>query len=117
MGYDCDPRAVHVALSNVDRAGLKGFVHIEKKRELDTLAPTEQCGILAVNPPYGERLGEADELKPVYKQMGDFFKQRFAGWDCFILTSNPDLATIRGPAPFAADRAFNGALECRTAQV
>jgi 23S rRNA (guanine2445-N2)-methyltransferase / 23S rRNA (guanine2069-N7)-methyltransferase len=113
VGYDRDPRAVHVALSNVDRAGLKGLVHIEKKRELDTLAPTEPRGILAVNPPYGERLGETEELKPVYKQMGDLFKQRFAGWDCFILTSNPDLAKSVGLRPSRRIVLFNGALECR----
>lgn len=113
VGYDRDPRAVRVALSNLERAGLAGRVHIEKKLELSMLEPVEPRGVLAVNPPYGERLGETDELKPVYKQLGDLFKQRFAGWDCFILTSNPDLAKSVGLRPSRKFVLFNGALECR----
>ena len=113
VGYDRDPRAVRVALSNLERAGLAGRVHIEKRLELSALEPIEPQGVLAVNPPYGERLGETEELKPVYKEMGDLFKKRFAGWDCFILTSNPDLAKSVGLRPSRKFVLFNGALECR----
>ena len=60
-----------------------------------------------------ERLGEVEELKPLYKQMGDLFKQRMAGWDCCILTSSPDLAKSVGLRPSRRFVLFNGALECR----
>lgn len=112
VGYDRDPRAVRIALSNLERAGLAGKLHVEK-RELSALEPVEPRGILAVNPPYGERLGEEIELKPLYKQMGDLFKQRFAGWDCFIFTSSPELAKTVGLRPSRRYPLFNGALECR----
>lgn len=112
VGYDRDPRAVRVALGNLERAGVTGIVHVEK-RELATLEPVAPQGVLAVNPPYGERLGEINELKPVYKQMGDLFKQRFAGWDCFILTSSSELAKSVGLRPSRRFVLFNGALECR----
>lgn len=112
VGYDRDPRAVRVALANIERAGLAGTVHIEK-RELSALEPVESRGILAVNPPYGERLGEEEALKPLYAEMGDLFKQRMSGWDCFILTSNPVLAKSVGLRPSRKIPLFNGALECR----
>ena len=112
VGYDRDPRAIRIALANLQRAGLQNVVHIEK-RELGTLEPVAPNGILAVNPPYGERLGEVEELKPVYKQMGDLFKQRFPGWDAFIFTSNPDLAKSVGLRPARRFVLFNGAMECR----
>jgi 23S rRNA (guanine2445-N2)-methyltransferase / 23S rRNA (guanine2069-N7)-methyltransferase len=112
VGYDRDPRAVRVAISNLERAGLTGKVHLEK-RELSALEPVEPQGILAVNPPYGERLGEVEELKPTYKLMGDLFKQRFAGWDAFIFTSSSDLAKSVGLRPSRRIVLFNGAIECR----
>ena len=59
VGYDRDPRAVRAAIGNVERAGLTAFAHVEK-RSLDRLEPppgSEAGGILAVNPPYGERMG------------------------------------------------------------
>jgi 23S rRNA (guanine2445-N2)-methyltransferase / 23S rRNA (guanine2069-N7)-methyltransferase len=112
VGYDRDPRAVRVALANAARAGLTGAVHVER-RELSTLEPVEPRGILAVNPPYGERLGEETELKPLYKELGDIFKQRFAGWDCWILTSSPELAKSVGLRPSRRIPLYNGALECR----
>lgn len=112
VGYDRDPRAVRVALANIERAGLAGVVHVEK-REFEALEPVEPRGVLAMNPPYGERLGEEEQLKPVYKQMGDLFKKRMSGWDCFILTSNPVLAKSVGLRPSRKFPLFNGALECR----
>jgi 23S rRNA (guanine2445-N2)-methyltransferase / 23S rRNA (guanine2069-N7)-methyltransferase len=112
VGYDCDPRAVRVAISNLERAGLTGKVHIEK-RELSQLEPVQDNGILAINPPYGERLGEEEELKPLYKELGDLFKKRFAGWQGFVLTSNPELAHSIGLKASRRFVLFNGALECR----
>jgi 23S rRNA (guanine2445-N2)-methyltransferase / 23S rRNA (guanine2069-N7)-methyltransferase len=112
VGYDRDSRAVRIALANLERAGLAGKVHVEK-RELGALEAIEPRGILVVNPPYGERLGEEQELKPLYKQMGDLFKQRMSGWDCFILTSSPELAKSVGLRPSRRIPLFNGALECR----
>jgi 23S rRNA (guanine2445-N2)-methyltransferase / 23S rRNA (guanine2069-N7)-methyltransferase len=113
-GFDRDPRAVRVAIANLAAAGFAGKVHVEK-RDISELAPLEgqAAGIVVVNPPYGERLGETEELVPVYKSMGDIFKKRFAGWEGYILTSNPDLANAVGLKASRRFVLFNGALECR----
>ncbi len=112
VGYDCDFRAVRVALTNVERAKLGGIVHIEK-RELGDLEGLGSKGMLCVNPPYGERMGEVEALKPLYKQLGDLLKQRLTGWDGFVFTSSPDLANAIGLASSRRFVLFNGALECR----
>ncbi len=112
VGYDADFRAVRVALANVERAGLRGRVHIEKRELTSAEAPTPE-GLIVLNPPYGERLGETEELKPLYKSIGDIFKQKFRGWTGAVFTSNPELAKCIG---LKADRRvvlFNGAIECR----
>jgi 23S rRNA (guanine2445-N2)-methyltransferase / 23S rRNA (guanine2069-N7)-methyltransferase len=112
IGTDRDVRAVRAALSHVERAGLRGMVHIERRDFGETVRPDEQ-GILMINPPYGERLGEIEELKPLYAEIGHVMKQRFAGWEGYVLTSEPDLAKAVRLSPARKYVLFNGAIECR----
>jgi 23S rRNA (guanine2445-N2)-methyltransferase / 23S rRNA (guanine2069-N7)-methyltransferase len=112
IGYDQDFRATRVALSNLERAGLRGQVHFEKREFGEVTAPGPK-GIIVLNPPYGERLGEVEELKGLYKSIGDSFKQRFKGWKGFILTGSPELAKSVGLKAARRHILFNGAIECR----
>ena len=112
VGYDKDPRAVRVALENVERAGFRGSIHIEK-REFSQCESIAERGLIVVNPPYGERLGEVEELKPLYKQLGDTFKQKFRGWNGAVLTGSPDLMKSIGLRASRRIVLFNGAIECR----
>lgn len=119
VGYDRDHRAVSAAIGNVDRAGFRGIVHIEK-RELSTAAPPpikykvsgSVQGLVAVNPPYGERIGDAD-LNALYEKMGDVLKQKFAGFKASLLTGNAEAAKHIGLAPERRIPLYNGAIECR----
>lgn len=112
VGYDQDFRAVRVALANLERAGLRGVVHIEK-RELTFAEKISDRGIFVVNPPYGERLGEVEELKGLYKRIGDSMKQKFKGWDGYVFTGRSELAKSIGLRAARRHVLFNGAIECR----
>lgn len=85
-------------------------------KSLET-APAEvepgKGGVIVVNPPYGERLGEEEALVPLYRTMGDLFKKRFSGWTAYILTSNPRLAKEVGLQASRRFEVYNGPLECR----
>ena len=71
-GYDSDPAAIRVALVNVERAGLTGQVHIERRYLADCRSEhVEHTGLVVVNPPYGERLGEESDLPGLYRAIGD----------------------------------------------
>ena len=74
-------------------------------------APAES-GILICNPPYGERLGDAQELGNFYKLLGDVFKQRFKGWTAYILTGNKELAKRVGLKTSRRLPIYNGSLAC-----
>src|SRR5690606_26297110 len=116
VGYDADPRAVRVALANVECAGLRGQVHIEKRELAACAAPRRSDhvpGLVAVNPPYGERLGQVAELRHLYASFGDRLKERFPGWRAVVFTGNPDLAKNMGLRARRAHTMYNGALECR----
>ncbi len=114
-GFDANPKAVSAALRNVDSAGLARHIRIEQ-RALDSLPKLggDNPGMLVVNPPYGERLGEVNELKSLYAELGQRLQSDLPGWRAAIFTGNPELAayvglrTRRKPDPL-----FNGPIECQ----
>ncbi len=113
VGYDGDAVAVRIALAAVERAGLRGLVHIER-RAIEGAHPIgETPGLLVTNPPYGVRLGEADELIPFYRQLGDLLRRQFPGWTAAVLTGNPDLAKEIGLRAARRHILWNGPIECR----
>ena len=54
----------------------------------DLAAPYDE-GLLLCNPPYGERLGDADEARELYKKMQSLWTD-FNGWDIGVITSNEE---------------------------
>ncbi|QSA98307.1 bifunctional 23S rRNA (guanine(2069)-N(7))-methyltransferase RlmK/23S rRNA (guanine(2445)-N(2))-methyltransferase RlmL [Methylococcus sp. EFPC2] len=111
-GHDLDRHAIHAALGNIERAGLRGRVYVERK-PLSEARPRLSTGLLAVNPPYGERLGDQQTLIPLYTELGEILKSRFSGWHASVFTGNPELAFRLGIRATKFYRLFNGALECR----
>lgn len=116
IGYDEEPRAVHAAIDNAERAGLHGRVHFER-RGLESLTRPPRTadlpGLVAVNPPYGERLGEEAQLVPLYRLLGRRLRAEFATWDAAVLIGNPWLGRQLGIKARRIHTLYNGAIECR----
>jgi 23S rRNA (guanine2069-N7)-methyltransferase / 23S rRNA (guanine2445-N2)-methyltransferase len=112
-GYDRDAQAVRAARENVARAGLQARVQIERC-DLDALpaAPTRR-GLFAVNPPYGERLGEMSALAPLYALLGKVLRERYLGWQAAVLTGNPPLGKELLVNAKRTHKLYNGPIECR----
>ena len=47
---------------------------------------------MLLNPPYGSRIGDPNQLKPLYEALGQVFTERFEGWRLGFVTSRPELA-------------------------
>ncbi|MGB5133257.1 MAG: THUMP domain-containing protein, partial [Steroidobacteraceae bacterium] len=78
-GYDRDPIVLRDAEANAAHAGLAGRLQFQRC-ELATLpAAPAPTGLLAVNPPYGQRLGEADALRALYKLLGERLRTGYLG--------------------------------------
>ena len=113
-GYDNDAAAVHAAIENSERAKLRGFVHFER-RELERLVRESEAptGLLATNPPYGERIGDQQRLQALYETLGRGLREHFQGWKAAVLTGNPPLAKAIGIHARRSHTLFNGRIECR----
>jgi putative N6-adenine-specific DNA methylase len=74
--------------------------------------PPQGSGTLIMNPPYGERM-DKDDITTFYKAIGDTLKKKYAGYNCWIMSSNPEGFKSVGLKPTRKLHLFNGALECR----
>lgn len=112
IATDKDKHAIEAAKNNAQTAGVDQHIQFEVCKVEDTYVP-DAPGVVMINPPYGERLGEDEELMPLYKLMGDFFKQKCKGYTGYILTSNPELAKQVGLKTSRKIPFFNARIECR----
>jgi len=112
FGSDTDPKALNAARRNLAEAGIERWVQLERSDILERAAPAPS-GVMVANPPYGERLGSADELAAFYPRLGDALKRNFAGWRCYLFTADLRLPKLIRLQPSRRTPLFNGALECR----
>ncbi|HUQ51899.1 MAG TPA: bifunctional 23S rRNA (guanine(2069)-N(7))-methyltransferase RlmK/23S rRNA (guanine(2445)-N(2))-methyltransferase RlmL, partial [Gammaproteobacteria bacterium] len=113
LAYDRDSAAVRATLENAARAGFGKLVHAERRELADLPAAPAPRGLLAVNPPYGERLGEADALQGVYELLGDKLRELYVGWQAAVLTGNPPLGRELKLKAKRTHTMYNGPIECR----
>jgi putative N6-adenine-specific DNA methylase len=111
-GSDTDPKALNAARRNLAEAGIERWVKLERSDLLERAAPAPS-GVMVANPPYGERIGSAEELAAFYPKLGDALKKRFAGWRCYVFTADLRLPKLIRLQPSRRTPLFNGALECR----
>jgi putative N6-adenine-specific DNA methylase len=111
-GSDIDGDAVARSAQNLAHAGLDDLIEL-RHADLLEISPPAASGILVANPPYGDRLGEADELAAFYPRLGDALKRNFAGWNCWFLSADTNLPKLIGLKPARKTPLYNGALECR----
>lgn len=110
-GSDRDADVLTQAYGNAVRCGIEHQIQFTQT-ELASIEAPADSGMIICNPPYGERLGEAQELGALYKTLGDIFKQRFKGWTAFILTGNKELAKKVGLKASRRIPVYNGAIPC-----
>ena len=73
----------------------------------------EQKGVIIINPPYGNRIGDQKIINNLYKQIGDTFKTHCTGFDAYIFTGN--LNAIKSIGLRSKKRIIlkNGKIDCR----
>jgi len=113
-GSDLDEKVIALAKENAARAGVSQLVHFAPLALEHCKPPTDTShGLVLGNPPYGERLGEATQLMPLYQQLGQTLHTQFMGWKAAILTNNSLLAKAIGLRASKQYTIFNGQLECK----
>ncbi|MDI6797578.1 MAG: THUMP domain-containing protein [Desulfatibacillaceae bacterium] len=118
VGGDRDPAVVKAAMKNAFRAGLADFI-VVRCRDISLLAPPKNHyagGLVLSNPPYGERMGQLEDLEKLYTDFGRLLREKFVGWKAAVFTSNPSLAGRMGIVPASQEEYYNGPIACQLVQ-
>ena len=112
FGSDHDARAIEAARAAALAAGVGELVSLDVQPLARVRAPST-AGLVLVNPPYGERLGEVESLRLLYAELGVVLRERFSGWHAGLLTGNPALGREIKLEARRTHRLFNGPIEVR----
>ncbi len=112
-GSDIDADQLDRARACAERAGVAKHIRLQRQPMTSASAPAGSAGLLVTNPPYGERLGEHAELRPLYRDLGNTLRRQWLGWDAWVLTAAPSLAKAVGLRASKRIPVFNGPMECR----
>ncbi len=99
-GSDIDAGAIVMSRANAERAGVAAFCEFKQLAFSEIVAPEgpPNCsgGLVIINPPYGDRIGDKPRLTSLYRSMGETLKARFTGWRVGIVASDEALANACG---------------------
>lgn len=109
-GYDIDNINIGHAKANAALAKVEGSIHFKDMDIKDTLKDfykfRDEYGFIVTNPPYGERLGDM-ELKPLYKALGDMYKE-LPTWSMYVITSFGGAEKFMGLKSSKNRKVYNG---------
>lgn len=94
-GRDIDHQMIKVATQNAIEAGLGDIIDFKQMQVRDFSDDAEAYGVIATNPPYGERLSDEPGIIEIYRDMGASFKQ-LTNWSFYVLTSYEDFEIAFG---------------------
>ncbi len=115
QGSDINKATLVLAKEVALKAGVLELIDFSCEDAIDTL-PHASCGLILINPPYGERMGASTDLTLLYKKIGDSWKKNYSNWTAWILSSNEDLTKSVGLRSTRKFSVYNGNLECRFLQ-
>ena len=113
IATDYNAKAIENAKKNAIAAGVAGLIDFDVCDFASTEIPGNVAGIFFVNPEYGERLGNINELEKTYSRMGDFMKQYCGGYYGYVFTGNLDLAKKIGLKAKRRIEFYNSTIDCR----
>ncbi|WP_082234031.1 THUMP domain-containing class I SAM-dependent RNA methyltransferase [Halobacillus massiliensis] len=106
IGSDISHDMISIAKQNAMEAGLGDLVEW-KQMQVKDLHPRKDNGYLVSNPPYGERMGEREEVEEMYRDLGSIMRD-YPSWSVYILTSNEKFENLYGKNATKKRKLFNG---------
>ncbi len=109
QAFDIDYKAVNVARDCAANAYVDKYIHFQD-RPVSELSSRKHYGVVVTNPPYGERLEDAESVKKIYKDMGKVFSQ-LSDWSFAIVTSFEEFERYYGKKATKNRKLYNGMLK------
>jgi len=109
QGYDIDDEMVSIARANARLAGVEHLVHFQR-RDVSQLSHAKKYGFILTNPPYGERLEEKENLKALYRTLGERY-QALDSWSMYVITAYEQAESAIGKKADRNRKLYNGMIK------
>ena len=109
QGFDIDPEVIKIAKINAQKAGVDELIHFQT-RPVAELSHRKKYGFIVTNPPYGERIGEQNELPELYKTIGERYKA-LDSWSMYLITGYENAEKYIGRKADKNRKIYNGMIK------
>ncbi len=106
-GSDIDRHAISVAQENAIAAGVDDCISFFVKSVHKTELPRFPYGVIITNPPYGERLSDAEQVKGLHNSLANLVNSD-PTWSLYAITSATSFESDIGKKPNKVRKLFNG---------
>lgn len=110
MAADISPGAIRAAKENAEEAGVEDCINFQVM-PLNKQQLTENYGVIIANPPYGERIGEKEEIQKLYRELRRLLKENPTWSLYFITTDKESEKLVMGKPADRRRKLYNGRLE------
>ncbi len=107
---DIDEDILDITYENALRAGVEEYLNIFQA-DARKIKREDRKGTVVCNPPYGERMGEREEIERLYQQLGGSFKALYP-WQIYVFTSCDRFDRLYGQRADKVKKLYNGMLPC-----
>ncbi|WP_076756375.1 THUMP domain-containing class I SAM-dependent RNA methyltransferase [Edaphobacillus lindanitolerans] len=105
-GTDIDHRMIKIAQDNAAEAGFAGLIDFKQMQAAD-FTTLKENGVMASNPPYGERIGEVEEVEEAIRTLGQAM-EAYPTWSVYMLSSMEHFEELWGRKATKKRKLFNG---------
>ncbi len=83
IGIEKSYKVAGIARANIKAAGFEDKIEIKQADSVDVISDIgELTGLIVTNPPYGKRIGDLNELKSLYYDLGKNIKKPVSRLEC-----------------------------------
>lgn len=111
VGFDIDSACVKLTLENAEKAGVARYISA-KVRDIRDFKYTENPVKIITNPPYGERLLENEQVKEIYRIMGERLLPLGKN-QLYAITSDEEFESLFGKKSDKNRKLYNGMIKAR----
>ena len=114
FGFDENPTVLNEARRNAQEAQLSGFIQLGRQslEHLHRPHELEQPGLVITNPPYGERMGDDEDVIALNRLLGAKLKAEFPGWRASVIVADEAHGHALDLRADKRYKLYNGAIEC-----
>jgi Predicted N6-adenine-specific DNA methylase len=106
LGSDIDHNMIELSEHNAREAGFSGVIEFKQMQVAD-FTTKDEYGCMIGNPPYGERMGDLEQIKEICRDLGGLYK-RYETWSFYFISSFENFETYFGRKVSKKRKLYNG---------